>query len=258
MKTDATAGDGVDEHKSTDDVKPQQLPDDPSEITIPRKSTSSKKKGDKESDGVKKKSKKSRKDVDENEDDADKQREDNEGDDGNEGTEGKKRKSKSSSSSKSKKKKREEAESDVDEPEPAPTATLTTGEENVETQKPAQKKKREILCGFAADTIKQPPEGETLELPPLYKCRMGGCGGYYHLECVKTNRLTNTVGMKEKTYVEVFCFMWLVTVFAPNLRLLLCWRTGNSVARCITVTSAPHLVTRQHCACVCCAPTLCT
>jgi hypothetical protein len=54
------------------------------------------------------------------------------------------------------------------------------------------------------------PEGDTTEVDPkeavagavpVYKCRMGGCGLYYHLDCVKGHELTNTVGMKNKTCV---------------------------------------------------------
>jgi hypothetical protein len=38
-------------------------------------------------------------------------------------------------------------------------------------------------------------------LAPVFKCRMGSCGVFYHLECVKKHPLTNTTGMKKATCV---------------------------------------------------------
>jgi hypothetical protein len=46
--------------------------------------------------------------------------------------------------------------------------------------------------------VKELPKA-TAALPSVYKCRMGSCGVFYHLECVKKHPLTNTTGMKKAT-----------------------------------------------------------
>lgn len=61
---------------------------------------------------------------------------------------------------------------------------------------------RAAVQSLATATVAAPAPDVDSEFSrvPVYKCRQGGCGSFYHLDCAKSLPLTNTSGIKNKTY----------------------------------------------------------